>query len=92
MVLHVGLDRPSKTPNLANKDQNVLIWGGGSSFGFFAVQIAVQVCFCLKVLVFVTTHFGIAATFGDGFNYYPQLARSWEELFHPSANILIPIP
>ncbi|KAH6721557.1 chaperonin 10-like protein [Leptodontidium sp. MPI-SDFR-AT-0119] len=42
MVLHVGLDRPSKTPNLANKDQNVLIWGGGSSFGFFAVQIAVQ--------------------------------------------------
>ncbi|KAH7370107.1 chaperonin 10-like protein [Rhexocercosporidium sp. MPI-PUGE-AT-0058] len=42
MVLHVGLDRPAKTPSPANKNQKVLIWGGGSSFGFFAVQIAVQ--------------------------------------------------
>ncbi|KAH7395539.1 putative alcohol dehydrogenase [Cadophora sp. MPI-SDFR-AT-0126] len=42
MVLHVGLDRPSATPNPENKDKKVLIWGGGSSFGFFAVQIAVQ--------------------------------------------------
>ncbi|PVH76474.1 GroES-like protein [Cadophora sp. DSE1049] len=42
MVLHVGLDRPSKTPKPENKNEKVLIWGGGSSFGFFAVQIAVQ--------------------------------------------------
>ncbi|KAG4413771.1 hypothetical protein IFR04_013082 [Cadophora malorum] len=42
MVLHVGLDTPSASPNPGNKDKKILIWGGGSSFGFFAVQIAVQ--------------------------------------------------
>ncbi|KAK0101722.1 hypothetical protein ONS95_006877 [Cadophora gregata] len=42
MVLHLGLDRPSAAPNPTNKDKKVLIWGGGSSFGFFAVQIAVR--------------------------------------------------
>lgn len=35
MILHLKLDRPSATPNPENKDQNILIWGGGSSFGIF---------------------------------------------------------
>jgi NADPH:quinone reductase-like Zn-dependent oxidoreductase len=41
LVIHLGLDKPSK--NATPKGKNVLIWGGGSDFGFYAVQIAAQV-------------------------------------------------
>ncbi|KAH6670658.1 chaperonin 10-like protein [Halenospora varia] len=40
LVLHLNLERPSKDVLL--KDEKVLIWGGGSSIGFYAVQIAAQ--------------------------------------------------
>lgn len=42
LVLHLHLDRPSKQPNPENKAKTVLIWGASSSFGAFAVQLAVQ--------------------------------------------------
>jgi len=41
LVLHLGLERPAKNARL--RDEKVLIWGGGSSMGFYAVQIAAQV-------------------------------------------------
>jgi NADPH:quinone reductase-like Zn-dependent oxidoreductase len=41
LVLHLDLQRPSKSPH--PKGESVLIWGGGSSIGFYAVQIAAQV-------------------------------------------------
>lgn len=40
LVLHLGLDRPSK--DAQSKEENVLVWGGASSIGFYAVQIAAQ--------------------------------------------------
>jgi NADPH-dependent curcumin reductase CurA len=40
MVLHLGLEKPSK--NAAPKKERVLIWGGSSSIGFYAIQIASQ--------------------------------------------------
>jgi NADPH:quinone reductase-like Zn-dependent oxidoreductase len=43
LVIHLGLDKPSK--NATPKGKNFLIWGGGSDFGFYAVQIAAQVPF-----------------------------------------------
>jgi NADPH:quinone reductase-like Zn-dependent oxidoreductase len=41
MVLHLGLERPATTAQ--PKEESVLIWGGGSSIGYYAVQIAAQV-------------------------------------------------
>ncbi|GIK05517.1 hypothetical protein Aspvir_009630 [Aspergillus viridinutans] len=40
LVLHLHLDKPSTTPDPANKTKKVLIWGASSSFGANAVQIA----------------------------------------------------
>jgi NAD(P)-dependent dehydrogenase (short-subunit alcohol dehydrogenase family) len=40
MIIHLGLDRPTKIPK--PKDEKVLIWGGSSSVGFYAIQIAAQ--------------------------------------------------
>ncbi|KFZ25518.1 hypothetical protein V502_00010 [Pseudogymnoascus sp. VKM F-4520 (FW-2644)] len=34
LVLHLGLDRPSK--DAQSKEENVLVWGGASSIGFYA--------------------------------------------------------
>jgi NADPH:quinone reductase-like Zn-dependent oxidoreductase len=41
MVIHLGLDKPSK--DAAPKNENVLVWGGSSSVGAYAIQIASQV-------------------------------------------------
>jgi NADPH:quinone reductase-like Zn-dependent oxidoreductase len=41
LVLHLGLEKPSK--DAQPKVESVLIWGGGSSIGFYAVQFAAQV-------------------------------------------------
>jgi NADPH:quinone reductase-like Zn-dependent oxidoreductase len=41
MVLHLNLDRPSK--DIQTKGETVLIWGGSSTIGFYAIQIAAQV-------------------------------------------------
>lgn len=40
LVIHLGLNRPTKAPK--PKDEKVLIWGGSSSVGFYAIQIAAQ--------------------------------------------------
>ncbi|KAE8451010.1 hypothetical protein EG329_005450 [Mollisiaceae sp. DMI_Dod_QoI] len=42
LTIYLKLDRPSKNPDPENKDKKVLIWGGGSTLGFFAIQIASQ--------------------------------------------------
>jgi NADPH:quinone reductase-like Zn-dependent oxidoreductase len=49
LVLHLGLETPSK--DAQPKEENVLIWGGASSIGFYAVQIAAQVCLLLSPLL-----------------------------------------
>jgi hypothetical protein len=49
LVLHLGLETPSK--DAQPKEENVLIWGGASSIGFYAVQIAAQVCLVLSPLL-----------------------------------------
>lgn len=46
LVLHMNLDRP--LPETVLKNQSVLIWGGASTLGFYAVQIASQVNSSLK--------------------------------------------
>ena len=49
LVLHLGLDRPTlnakemEEKRMKNKDEKVLIWGAGSSVGWYGVQIAAQV-------------------------------------------------
>lgn len=41
LVLYLGLDRPAK--DTAPKAETVLIWGGASALGFYAIQIAAHV-------------------------------------------------
>jgi NADPH:quinone reductase-like Zn-dependent oxidoreductase len=41
LILHLNLDRPSK--DAKPKEETVLIWGGSSTIGFYAIQIASQV-------------------------------------------------
>lgn len=40
LFLHLGLERPSGGPEVAKKDEKVLIWGVSSSFGAFSAEIA----------------------------------------------------
>ncbi|KAJ9651881.1 hypothetical protein H2201_009252 [Coniosporium apollinis] len=42
LILHLHLDPPSKNPNSLNRTKKVLIWGASSSFGAYAIQIAVH--------------------------------------------------
>jgi NADPH:quinone reductase-like Zn-dependent oxidoreductase len=41
LVLHLGLERPA--PGADKKEEKILIWGGASSVGGFAIQAAAQV-------------------------------------------------
>lgn len=38
MVIHLGIEKPSQ--NAVPKSETVQVWGGGSSIGFYAIQIA----------------------------------------------------
>jgi NADPH:quinone reductase-like Zn-dependent oxidoreductase len=41
LILHLDLEKP--TLEAPERNESVLIWGGGSSLGLYAVQIAAQV-------------------------------------------------
>jgi hypothetical protein len=60
LVLHLGLENPSK--DVQKKHESVLIWGAGSSIGFYAVQIAAQVHLlpkrCTKIILLTSTRLG----------------------------------
>jgi len=42
LSIFAKLDRPSDQPSTANKDKNILVYGGSSSVGAFAIQYAAQ--------------------------------------------------
>jgi len=50
----LGLDRPSASPNPANKHKTVLVWGGASSVGASAVQLIVRAGY--TVVATASTH------------------------------------